>query len=70
MGGDPAHQLHTPRPDHRTTGQPSTCLTTRKDVAVFPPDRHDLPLDSFEEGFSLMQSRDEVVGKVILRPRG
>ena len=35
-------------PLDRTTGQPTTCLTTRKDVAVFLPDRHDLPLDSLD----------------------
>ncbi len=37
-------------------------------VNLQPLITHDLALEDFEKGFALMQSRDEVVGKVILRP--
>ncbi len=37
-------------------------------VDLSPLITHELPLADFEQGFALMRSRDEVVGKVILRP--
>ncbi|MBA3533251.1 MAG: L-threonine 3-dehydrogenase [Ardenticatenales bacterium] len=37
-------------------------------VDLSPLITHDLPLAEFEQGFALMRSRDEIVGKVILRP--
>jgi threonine 3-dehydrogenase len=37
-------------------------------VNLQPLITHELPLEEYERGFELMQSRDQVVGKVILRP--
>lgn len=37
-------------------------------VDLRPLITHELPLSNFQQGFDLMKSRDEIVGKVILRP--